>query len=554
MRVMTTTINATAWTSARPSPAAVHHRIPLAALALALGFAAGCGDTKPECPNCDTLVVAATGEPGVLVPPLIQDAVGRDITDLVYERLAVLRRGASPVDTAGYQPGLATTWQRLDSLTWRFRLRPGAKWQDGQPVLPSDVVFSFEAYTDTTLGAPAGEALEGVTVSADGADGVQIKFPRSYSEQLYDATAQVRILPRHVWDPKLRSAWGADSGVGALIGSGPYRIASWIRGQSLTAAAIDSTGAGFKRVIWRFARDPDGALDLVLSGEADLMETVTSPAARARVATNPKVKTVSYPSAVQGFLGFRHADAGGPHPILGDRAVRLALAWSVDRENLIHAVIGPDAVAPPGPVSRAIWIYNDSLKAPGFDPDRARRLLDSAGWKAGSDGIRSKAGRRLTLGILVPSTSTARKQLAEGIQHMWKAVGVAAEITAVDFSVFQERLRQGKFDTMIGAWLDDPSPRNLANQWATRGIGVQNFGRYSSPVFDSLFAAAQSARNAEDARRGWNEALEALTGDAAAIFLYTPTNLAVLGSGLSGVTIDPFSWLHDVRDWRKNGQ
>jgi ABC-type transport system substrate-binding protein len=79
-------------------------------------------------------VVAATGEPAVLVPPLITESVGRDVSDLVYERLADLAPGRSPIDTAAYRPRLAASWERLDSLTWRFHLRPNARWQDGKPV------------------------------------------------------------------------------------------------------------------------------------------------------------------------------------------------------------------------------------------------------------------------------------------------------------------------------------------------------------------------------------------------------------------------------------
>ena len=523
----------------------------LTGLVVGLGLAGACRKAEPTCPACDSLVLATTGEPQTLLPPLIRESVGRDITDLVFERLAVLRRGAPPIDSAGFEPGLAAAWQRIDSLTWRFTLRSGARWHDGKPVEPADVIFSFAAYADTVLGASTGNALDGVSVVADGLDAVRISFARSYPEQLFDATAHVRILPRHLWESKPRPAWRADSGLADLVGSGPYRIATWIRGQSLTAERIDSAGSGFRRIVWRFAENQDAALNLVLSGEADLMETVTSPAARSRVAADPRVTAIPYSSAVYGFLGFQHADALGPHPILGDRAVRQALILAVDRPNLVHAVIGADAAVPPGPVSRAIWIYDDNIKTTAFDPERARRLLDSAGWKAGPSGVRARNGRKLQLGILVPSTSMARKQLAEGIQQMWRAVGVAAEITAVDFGIFQERLRQGKFDTMVGAWLDDPSPRSLANQWTARGIGVLNYGRYRNPVFDSLFQAGVSAPTAAAARSDWHQALEALNTDGAAIFLYTPTNVAVAAKGLTGVTIDPFSWLHDAGEWRK---
>ena len=496
------------------------------------------------------LVIAATGEPETLVPPLITASVGRDIADLVYERLAVLRTGASPIDTTGFQPGLAASWTRVDSLTWRFTLRPGAAWQDGQPVTVDDVIFSFNAYVDTSLGGPAAQALGGVTVGRAGPD-VEVRFPRAYPEQLYDATSQVRIMPRHLWDSIPRSRWGADSSVGLLAGSGRYRITKWVRGQSLIAERV--RGDGFQRIAWRFTGDQDAALSLVLAGEADLLETLTSPSARDRAGRDSTVRLEPYPSAVYGFLGFRVADsAGTPHPILGDRLVRQALTHAIDRASLVKAVIGPDAAVPPGPVSRAAWIWNDSVTVLGYDPSEAKRLLDRAGWPVGPDGVRRRGGRPLAIELLVPSTSTARKQLAEGIEQMWKAVGVGATIAAVDFPVFQERLGSGRYDAMVGAWLDEPSPRSLADQWTKAGFGALNQGRYFDPRFDSLFAAASNAPTPAAARPLWKAAFDTLNAGAPAVFLYSPTNVLVASRRLSGVTIDPFAWLHEVAAWRKS--
>ncbi len=519
--------------------------------ALLATFLLGCSSTPP-CDGCSTLQIAATGEPTTLVPPLVGETVGRDIDDLVFERLLVLRTGGSPVDTTAYEPGLATRWERVDSLTWRFSLRPGARWSDGRAVEPDDVIFSFAAYTDTALGAPAGSSLSDVVVASPVAGQVTVRFTHVYPELLFDAATKVRIIPKHLWDAVPRAAWGSDSAVGRLIGSGRYRIAAWNRGQSLRLQRVDSAGPGFRQIVWRFSQDQDAALNLVLSGEADLLETVTSPAARARAAQGSRVVVLRSPSAVYGFLGFRHADPkGAAHPILGDLGVRRALALAIDRPTMVHAVIGPDATPTPGPVSPASWVYGDNLGAPEFDPARARLLLDSAGWREGPDHVRHRGGRPLAIDILVPSTSSARKRLAEAIQQMWKAVGVAATITGVDFPVFQERLAQGRFDTMVGAWLDEPSPRSLADQWTSGGIGKLNYGRYRSARFDSLFALASTARDPVAARAAWQQAILVLNEEAAAVFLYSPTNAAVATRRLSGLEIDPFSWLHQVGEWTK---
>src|SRR6476660_2022691 len=131
-----------------------------AVVALAVsGFA--CRSETADCARCGRLVIAATGEPSHLLPPLAVEPVARDIGDQVYERLADLAPGAAPIDTTAYQPGLAARWERVDSLTWRFHLRPGARWHDGRPVTAEDVRFSFDAFSDSTIGSPAQSVLAG---------------------------------------------------------------------------------------------------------------------------------------------------------------------------------------------------------------------------------------------------------------------------------------------------------------------------------------------------------------------------------------------------------
>ena len=263
---------------------------------------------KPPCVSCDTAVIAATGEPSALLPPLVGETVGRDISDQVFERLADLKPGKAPLDSMGYEPRLAKSWERVDSLTLRFHLRPGARWHDGRLVTANDVVFSFDAYADSTLETAAGEQIRGsLHAEAPDSSTVLVRFSRSYPEQLLDATWHVRIIPAHIWAEIQRSEWINDSSLAHLVGSGPYRIARWEHGQSLTLEA-DSTQTpmpAIRRLVWRFAPDPDAALNAVLSHEADLMETVGSPDRVARVAGDTSLSAVRYPSAAYGFVGYR---------------------------------------------------------------------------------------------------------------------------------------------------------------------------------------------------------------------------------------------------------
>ncbi|MFL5473235.1 MAG: ABC transporter substrate-binding protein [Gemmatimonadales bacterium] len=495
------------------------------------------------------MVVAATGEPSTLIPPLVSETVARDISDQIYERLAYLSAGASPIDQSAYQPGLAERWERIDSLSWRFRLRPNARWQDGRPVLAEDVVFSFDVFSDSTLASGAQSYLAGkVRATAEDSVTVRVGFTERSPEQLYDATYHVRVLPKHVWDSIPRNRWEADTSLSHLVGSGPYRIQNWSRGSFLTLA-VDTAWAGeepsIRRAIWRFAPDPDAALNLLLAHQADLMETVGSKERMARVARDSSFRLISYPAGVYGFLAFNVADAKGrPHPQLGNRELRQALTQAVDRPTLATALFGKGTKPPPGPMSQLLWIWDDGIRQLPFDIAQATERIG-----------RIKARQPLrSIDILVPATSATRRQLAVAIQEAWRRIGVPATVTTVEFPVFQERLAKGRFDSYIGAYLDEPSPRGLQDQWTRGGWTALNYGHYGNPIFDSLVKAASLQESAGKSKGLWREAMDTLNTDVPAIFLYSLANIAAVSQKLSDVKIDPYSWASGLRDWKVGGK
>ena len=494
------------------------------------------------------------------------ETVARDIGDQVFERLAELPAGRAPLDSSAYLPRLASHWERIDSLTWRFHLRPGARWHDGQPVTAGDVVFSFEAFVRPALETTAGEQLRGrLRAEAQDSATVLIHFTTFYPEQLFDATWHVRVLPAHIWTTIPDSTWGADTTLGHLVGSGPYRVSSWIRGQSLTLEADPGfrPQPAIRRAIWRFAEDPDAALNLILSHEADLMEAVGSVERVQRVERDTLFEARRYPSAVYGFLGYQLSAVGregatgqstargrGRLSPLSDRAVRRALNMSVDRARIARAVFGPDTKAPPGPMSQLLWLWDDSIATLPFDSAVAARELDSAGWRRDAGGQRRKSGKMLGFDILVPTTSLTRKAVAQVLQESWRGIGATVTVTAVDFPVFQQRLGKGEFDSYVAAYLDEPSPRSLGDQWSRSGWDALNYGRYANPQFDRLLQEVMDATTPEAARLAWREAMDTLNADAPALFLYAPTNVAAVARRLQGVAIDPYSWLSGLRDWR----
>lgn len=516
----------------------------------ALVVAAGCRPARSmECVDCGAITIVAIREPASVFPPLVGETVGRDIGDRIYQRLAVLRPGGATVDPAAFRPDLATRWERVDSLTWRFHLAK-AVWHDGRPVTAGDVVFSFGAFTDTALvGSVAG--LDGVWASSENDSTVLVHFAAYSPEQLFDATWLVRILPRHVWDALPAAEWAHDTSLARLVGSGPYRVEEWRRGQSLVLRA-DTTRVRAPhptKLVWRFVPDPDQALNLMLAGQGDLLEHAGGPAATERARSDTSLRLLPYPSAVYGFAAFRfQARSGRPSPF-ADRRVRQALTAAVDRTALAHAILGPGTRVPAGPVSRLAWIAPDEVPVAAQDSALADKLLDAAGWKRDGNGVRSRRGVLLSFGILVPGTSAGRRLAAEVLQESWRRHGVVAHVDVVDFPIFQQRLQEGAFDVYVGAYLDEPSLRGLLDQWSRAGFGALNYGHYANPHVDSLMHLALRTPQPPLARSSWRQVLDSLEADPPAIFLYAPLQVAVISNRLDGVTINPWSWLDGVEGW-----
>jgi peptide/nickel transport system substrate-binding protein len=252
-----------------------------------------------------------------------------------------------------------------------------------------------------------------------------------------------------------------------------------------------------------------------------------------------------------GFLAFRVADhQGKAHPLFGNRHLRRALSAGIDRGTVSKALFGANSDAPNGPMSRLLWINTPEVSVLPYDTAAASQVLDSAGWRRGPGAWRTKRGQTLGFDILVPSSSGIRRQAAVMLQERWRRLGAKVSVTAVDFPVFQERISKGQFDSYIGAYLDQPSARGVADGWTRKGWSGLNYGRYVNPVFDSLIEGAERSHEPEMARSLYRQALDTLNADAPALFLYAPHSVAAIRRTLKDVQLNPYSWISQIPEWR----
>src|SRR6476661_11059690 len=264
----------------------------------------GCSDVKQQAAGPadvgGTIVVATPGEPDYLLPPLAAQIVGRQVTDLLYDRLAEIGDNLSTVGDKGFKPQLAARWEWApDSLSIVFHLDPKARWHDGQPVRASDVRYSLNLLKDPAFGSPTAPLVTNIdSISVRDSLTAVAYFKRHTPEQFYDLAYQVYIVPEHILGntppAQLKTAEVARRG----IGSGRFRLARWDAGQRVELVADTANYRGrpkLDRVIWTIVPDASATLARLLGGQADFLEAVP-PDQVHLIDSSKSVRSVPYPS------------------------------------------------------------------------------------------------------------------------------------------------------------------------------------------------------------------------------------------------------------------
>jgi len=507
-----------------------------------------------------TLVIAAGGDPDILVPALLSSVQAAEIVDQVYDRLANIGDSLNILNDAGFRPRLADHWTwSQDSLSIAFHIDPLAKWHDGTPVRSNDVRFTFQSTTDSTLGSgiPALIANIDSVATPDSATAV-FWFHTRTPQQFYDATFQMPIIPEHIWKGVPPSAWRGSEQAKHPIGSGQFRFVRWIPGAVVELAADTANYRGapkLSRVIWSIAPDFNTAVTRFLSGETDFFEALR-PENLPEVAKHPELRLKPYRGLAYSFAQFNLRDPANharPHPIFGNRELRRALTMATDRANLVRSLY--DSLANPalGPTVRAYPTTDPNLAQIPFDLARARQILDSLGWRdANGDGIRERKGRPLQFSLAVPNTSKQRVQLAVLLQEQLRQAGVKVDVEQLDFPVLMERERKRAFDAAIGVWSTQPSPGSIRGTWGTAGSRASsgsNYSSYENPVFDANVDSALASFNPAARKAYFTKAYDTIIQDAPAIWLAEPLPTVGYHSRLQLAPLRSDAWWAHIADW-----
>ena len=549
----------TPWPAASPLPVTRRARVLFAGIGIAASALASPHAVPAQSGSARTsFVVASGGEATMPVPTLMEgpnsSVENSDVADQLFARLAQLGPTLITSGDRAFEPLLARSWTRRDSVTLAFDLDPRATWHDGVPVTAADVVFTFDRARNPAVSLGLAALLRRIaSVTAEGDHRVVFRYTEPYGEQLYDAVFHVAPLPAHLLASLPAGSLDKAPFVQAPVGSGPYRWGRHVPGEFVELAANERFFLGapaVRRLIFRTAADADARLNMLLAGDADATENIPPPRTNIeRVRADKNLRIIPVPSPTLGVLLFNQRDPrdrNRPHPILRDRDVRRAIGLALDRRQIVRAVLGSAGEVPYGPASSILWIHHGTPAPAPMNLREARRLLDGRGWTDhDGDGVRDREGQPLALTVIVPTTSAIRLQMAQIAQEQLRALGVRLEVAQVDRPVYTERRTAGAFDIDFSSTSQDPSPSGLTQGWSCQGR--TNVGRYCNPAVDSLIETA--IRTSAGAGQAWHAALRRIEDDAPAVFMYNLSYMYAVNRRFTNVRIRPESAWLGLREW-----
>jgi peptide/nickel transport system substrate-binding protein len=453
-----------------------------------------------------------------------------------------------------------------DGITYTLKFTPGVTWHDGTPSTANDFRFTWEWIMDPAnqAQATAGWAeIESIEVPDDLTAVVTLK--QLYIPWVSETLGWNPILPEHIQSTTTTEEFGR-----APVGNGPFKFVEWVPGDHLTYERYEEyfrpEKALLDRLIFKVVPDRNAVIAQAKTGDIQIGVDYTE-AQIPEMENVPGVTLVITPSQIYEryhFTMVTHDDASVPHPIFGDKNVRLALTHALDRQTIIDQILFGRTEIARNELDNTSY-ENTEITPLAFDPELARSLLDEAGWVPGADGIREKDGQRLSFTHGTTSGNQTRETIQALAQANFKDVGAEMTITNQPASRFFGGFNDG------GGWLDrtidmvgftnglTSSDPNLRPFWHTESIptvdkpGGFNHSGLSNPDLDELLDAQLT--EFDDAKRTelLQQAQQIIHDEVPMIPMYDRVVINSISDRVKGASVSPFGSISglmwNTADW-----
>lgn len=493
----------------------------------------------------DTLVVGMVAPQGIFNPLFSSTVYDNYVNDVIFDTFITVKADGS------YENSLADSVEITnDNKTYTYHLKQGVKYTDGTPVTVKDYYFALKVMLDPTYDGESDLTLANIVGtkeykegSATEISGVKIIDDNTIQIDVtdYDALTQVYLgtIPfvSEAYYGKGFKKGSLDS-IKSLnskpLGSGPYVLSSYKAGQEVdfTANADYFKGAPkIPNLIYRVTTEGTN-LALIQSGETDMDNITVSPDNIEELEAMGFVDVNILPNNGYGYIGMNLKEDK-----FADQKVRQALTYGFNRKDIVESVYGDYANVIDIPESKVSWAYTDeNITHYDFDPEKAKQLLDEAGWKVGSDGIREKDGKKFEINFSATADNPVVDALLPIMTQNYKDLGINLKAETLDFNAIMDKADKGDFDMYFAAWGLTPDPDNTV--YITNG--AQNRFGYSNATVDELMAKGRKELDLEKRKEIYKQMYQELNKDVPAILMYQRTNMYGISGRVSGFDLSPY--------------
>ena len=515
----------------------------LAFLAGGLEFLEACaGGTSTTTPNVKQgghIVEASTSDVKNFNSVLTNDYTSDQMISMINDGLYAIDANAQSLPLiAKDKPQISS-----DNLTYTISLRQDVKWTDGQDVTADDVAFTYQLMYDPAY-AKVNSPRRGTLTTYIDSVTVKDKYTIVFKLKTVFAPFQAShlnygILPKHVLGTlsaeEINSApWNS----APTVTNGAFKFVSWEKGSQVTLAKNASYYRGAPHLdsyVFKIGTVSTEVLNQMKTGEIDVaypgIGTIDASQYDAAKGVD-NITVYSYPRLSFDFFLFQLDPAKPASKFFGDKSVRQALYYALDRTAIGHALYFDQATVANTSMPPKSWAYNkDNQPTYNYDKAKAQSMLDAAGWTASGGGTRQKNGVPFKFEMITNAGNKIRENLLVVMQQQWKDIGIDATPKYVDFNkvLVPALTNTRQFDVlMVGfSWDVDPDQSQV---WHSRNAGPGGFNgmHYMNPDLDKVLDDAVATLDQAKRKQLYFKMQQILADDVPAPILVFPNGLLSL--------------------------